>query len=108
MTNPTVVFRRAREAVAGDRPMPEVRVGQVLVQTRRTLISTGTELTILSGEFPKDGRWADCGKFPFIPGYDNVGTVTDVGEGAATESPVERPPRLAGCFWRTEPERWGW
>jgi len=51
----------------------------MLVQTHRTLISTGTELTILSGEFPPGSRWADYGKFPFVPGYDHIGVVVEAG-----------------------------
>lgn len=79
--NPTVVFVEPKKAVIEDRPVPKPGEGQVLVKARRTLISTGTELTIFKGEFPKDGGWAAWAKFPFTPGYSNIGDVVDVGPG---------------------------
>jgi len=79
--NPTVVFTAPETVVIEDRPVPEPAEGQVLVKTRRTLISTGTELTILKGEYPKGSAWDAYGKFPFVPGYDNVGDVVKVGPG---------------------------
>lgn len=36
-------------------------------------------MTILNGQFPRDSAWALYGKFPFVPGYNNVGEVIDVG-----------------------------
>ena len=45
------------------------------------MISTGTELTIFKGEFPKDSGWAAWAKFPFVPGYSHVGDVQEVGPG---------------------------
>lgn len=80
-TNPTVVFTAASTVEIEDRPIPKPGPGQVLVHTRRTLISTGTELTILKGVYPEGSAWATYGKFPFVPGYDNVGDVVEVGEG---------------------------
>ena len=76
--NPTVVFVEPKKAVIEDRPIPKPDEGQVLVKARRTLISTGTELTIFKGEFPKDGGWAAWAKFPFTPGYSNIGDVIEV------------------------------
>lgn len=78
--NPTVIFLEPKKVAIEDRPMPSTGDNGLLVQTTRTLISTGTELTILNGEFPKDSAWANYGKFPFIPGYDNIGLVVDVGK----------------------------
>jgi len=79
-SNPTVVFPEPKRIVVEDRSMPEMGDNDMLVQTSRTLISTGTELTILNGEFPRESQWANYGKFPFVPGYDNIGTVVDVGK----------------------------
>lgn len=79
MRNPTVVFTGPGQVVVEDRPLPIPAAGEVLIQTRRTLISTGTELTILNGQFPAQSRWADYGRFPFVPGYDHIGTVVEVG-----------------------------
>lgn len=80
--NPTIVFPKAREVRIEDRDIPTPKPGQVLVKTRRSLISTGTELTIFSGEFPpQNSYWADYGKYPFVAGYSNVGVVEAVGDG---------------------------
>ncbi|MBI2504583.1 MAG: zinc-binding dehydrogenase [Candidatus Latescibacteria bacterium] len=79
MRNPTVVFTAPRQVAVEDRPLPVPTAGELLIQTRRTLISTGTELTILNGQFPPKSRWADYGRFPFVPGYDHLGTVVEVG-----------------------------
>lgn len=81
-SNPTIVFPAAQQVVVEDRPVPVAGPGQLLVRTRRSIISTGTELTIFSGEFPpKDSYWAQYGKYPFVAGYSNVGVVEAVGEG---------------------------
>lgn len=79
MRNPTVVFTAPRQVAVEDRPLPVPAAGEVLIQTHRTLISTGTELTILNGTFPPKSRWADYGRFPFVPGYDHIGVVVEVG-----------------------------
>ncbi len=79
--NATVVFTAPRTVEIEDRPIPEPREGQVVVKTRRSLISTGTELTILNGEYPEGSAWERYGKFPFVPGYDNIGEVVKTGPG---------------------------
>lgn len=79
--NQTVVFTEPRRAVIEERSIPEPGPGEVLVKTRRSLISTGTELTIYSGEYPERSSWADYAKYPFIPGYSNVGQIVRVGDG---------------------------
>jgi threonine dehydrogenase-like Zn-dependent dehydrogenase len=80
-TNPTIVFAAPRVVRLEDRPRPQPADGQLLIRTSRTLISQGTELTILSAEYPPGSYWADYGRLPFEPGYDNVGTVVEVGPG---------------------------
>lgn len=79
--NLSIVFPRAQVAAVEDRDRPAPGAGELLVRTRRSLISTGTELTIFSGEFPPGGFWAQYGKFPFAPGYSNAGVVEAVGAG---------------------------
>ena len=78
-TNPTVVFTQPKTAVIEDRDIPSPGPGQLLVRTRRTLISTGTELTIFAGDFAPGSAWAEYAVFPFVPGYSNVGEVVEVG-----------------------------
>ena len=55
--------------------------GQALLRTERTLISTGTELTMLTGDFPPGSRWSQWVKYPVGVGYSSVATVVEVGEG---------------------------
>jgi 2-desacetyl-2-hydroxyethyl bacteriochlorophyllide A dehydrogenase len=55
--------------------------GEALIRTERTLISTGTELTALSGDFPPDSAWSAYIKYPVGCGYSHVGTVLEVGPG---------------------------
>ncbi|HRU04428.1 MAG TPA: zinc-binding dehydrogenase [Candidatus Brocadiia bacterium] len=81
MRNPTVVFPQPRQVVVEDRPVPKPGPGELLIRTTRTLISTGTELTVLSGEFPPDSAWSRYGRFPMTPGYNNVGVVEALGQG---------------------------
>ncbi|MDY6914144.1 MAG: zinc-binding dehydrogenase [Planctomycetota bacterium] len=76
-TNPTVVFPEPKKAVIEDRPLPSPAAGELLIKTSRTLISTGTELTSYSGDFPEKSRWAGYIRYPFLPGYDNVGKVVE-------------------------------
>ena len=79
--NPCVIFKKPREVVVEDHAKPVPGPGEVLIRSLKTLISTGTELTILGGRFPEKSAWANYGKFPFVPGYDCVGMVEAAGEG---------------------------
>ena len=62
------------------RPMPEPGPGEVLLRTRRTLISGGTELTMLGGASTGDA-WKRFGPPQKNVGYSHVGDVIDVGSG---------------------------
>ena len=64
---------------------PEPRAGEVLIETRATLVSTGTELTALMAAYPPDSIWQRMFPFPVRPGYDNVGEVVALGDGVAPE-----------------------
>ncbi len=81
MNNPTVVFPEPEKVVIEEREIPSPGRGQVLIRSICSLVSIGTELTILSGKFPPHSAWAEYGRFPFVPGYSNVGTILEVGEG---------------------------
>jgi 2-desacetyl-2-hydroxyethyl bacteriochlorophyllide A dehydrogenase len=79
MNNPTVVFPEPRAVAVEDRERPAPGPGEVLVETDTSLVSTGTELTVLSGEYPEGSIWDEYGTYPFVPGYANVGTVVESG-----------------------------
>ncbi len=60
-----------REYTLGD-----VGPTDIVVKTRYTMVSSGTELRLLGGHYgAKD-------KYPFVPGYSSVGEVIDVGSDA--------------------------
>lgn len=80
-TNPTVIFPAPKRVEIESRKVPTPEPGQVLIRTRRTLISTGTELTALNGDYPAGSQWAKFGTYPFLPGYDNIGEVIEAGQG---------------------------
>lgn len=82
MNNPTVVFPKPKTVIVEDKEIPRIKGDEVLIRTERSLVSIGTELTILSGEFPPQSYWANYGKYPFTPGYDNIGMVVDAGPDA--------------------------
>ncbi|HZO86753.1 MAG TPA: zinc-binding dehydrogenase [Chthonomonadaceae bacterium] len=75
------VFPAPRQVILEPHTYESPKAGEVLIRTERTLISTGTELTGLSGDFPPNSRWARYMRYPFVVGYSNVGRVLEVGEG---------------------------
>jgi 2-desacetyl-2-hydroxyethyl bacteriochlorophyllide A dehydrogenase len=62
----------------------------VLLRTEKTLISTGTELTALTGDFPPGSRWAGYIQYPVGVGYSSVATVAGVGEGVESVKAGDR------------------
>ncbi len=83
--NMTVVFPGPRQVVLENMPVPELQPGEFLVRTRRTLISTGTELMALTGEGRPDSVWGSLRRYPAKAGYSNVGEVIKLGPGVAAE-----------------------
>jgi hypothetical protein len=73
-----VVFPAPRQVASEEVEVGEPGPGQVL-RTEKTLISTGTELTGLSGEFPPGSAWARYVRCPWYPGYSNVARVAAAG-----------------------------
>ncbi len=80
MKNLTVVFTAPKQVDIEEREMPIIGDNDMLIETMMTLISTGTELTILNAESPKGSLWDRYAKFPLIPGYNNIGKVVEVGK----------------------------
>ena len=81
MRNPTVVFTESRKVEVQDLPVPKPGPGQLLIRTHCSLVSIGTELSELDAEVPCGENWERIRRFPLYPGYDNVGTVIEAGEG---------------------------
>ena len=74
MRTPTVVFPEPGRVAIEEREASGPGPGQVLVRTTTSVISVGTELTVLT----RSG-WAKNVPFPFVPGYSVAGEVVEVG-----------------------------
>lgn len=90
-TSTTVTVVRPREIAFVDAALPAPGPEQIIIETRASLISTGTELTGYSGEFPPgDSAWARYIRYPFPTGYSNVGRVVEVGAQVVDLRPGDR------------------
>jgi 2-desacetyl-2-hydroxyethyl bacteriochlorophyllide A dehydrogenase len=79
--NDTVVFPKPKSIAVEQYELPEPDADEVLVETTRSLISTGTELTLLTNEVPDGSVWDQISHFPVVgPGYCNVGKIVGVGD----------------------------
>lgn len=82
MSAPVAIsFPGAREValVAADDRAPGP--GEIACEAALSLISAGTELTCLRGEFEPGTFWQEWVRYPFAPGYSMVSRVAAVGEG---------------------------
>jgi len=77
--NAAIVFPAPGSVILEEREMPIAGEGEVVIRTRRSLVSTGTELTVLSGDFSPESRWNRYAAYPFSPGYSAVGEVVEIG-----------------------------
>jgi len=85
-----IIFRDQNQVEVQRGPVPEPKAGQLLVEARCSLISTGTELISLQRLFAPGTHWDQWIKYPVTPGYSMVGTVAAVGEGVEGFQPGER------------------
>ncbi len=53
---------------------------EVLVETIRSMLSTGTETIVYNRKFDIGTHWDDWVRYPFYPGYASVGVVGAVGQ----------------------------
>ena len=60
---------------------PSAPDGGMLVETRVSLISTGTETICYRSEMDGGSHWEGWVKYPFYLGYSNVGTIIELGAG---------------------------
>lgn len=79
MHSRNIVFTAPKTVQLIQEDVPEVGAMQVLVRAEHSLISTGTELICLSGDFEAGSHWDNWVKFPHKPGYCLVGTVEKAG-----------------------------
>jgi 2-desacetyl-2-hydroxyethyl bacteriochlorophyllide A dehydrogenase len=75
------VFRQPKVVEIEEHEIAPPGTGQLVIRTLATTISTGTELTILSGDYPPGSKWAAYAQYPFIAGYSSCGEIVEVGDG---------------------------
>lgn len=81
MKNRSVVFSGKNQVEIIDRELEPLKAGEMLVKTRQSMISIGTELTILTQEnLDKDCFWMEYGAYPYYPGYNNIGEIVEVAD----------------------------
>ena len=78
-----LVFPGPHEVAWEEHHVPPPQCGELSIETRRSLISIGTELAFFSGR-----QWTNPGtgilpKYPTYPGYSNAGIVVATGEATA-------------------------
>ncbi len=81
MKTVTVTFTEKEKVGYIESEVPELRENEILIKTARTLISTGTEISVFAGRHTNallgmKGAW---GTFPFQSGYINAGKVMETG-----------------------------
>lgn len=77
----TIQFTGKDEVQVVDEAVEGASPGMLLIRTTRTLISAGTEGTVLSRRFAPGTHWDAWVNYPLCPGYCHVGRVIGVGEG---------------------------
>lgn len=77
----TVICSGPLDVKVVEKELPSPGPGEFLVEARVTAISTGTELTLYTGEYPKGSVWHSIAKYPFALGYCHLGEVVEIGEG---------------------------
>lgn len=96
-----VVFSEPGRVELEELEPERVGEGSIAVRTLYSLISTGTELTVLNRRFEAGSHWDRWVKYPFRPGYAAVGEVVEVGvgvEGLARGDLVASPERHASSL----------
>ena len=91
-----VVFPQPGKVELCEVELPELGPGQLLVRTRVSLISTGTEGIVYNGGFAPGTHWDQWFSYPHRPGYSLVGEVIDVGNEVTGFHPGDRVVALLG------------
>ena len=81
MQSANIVLTGRQQVELNREEVPAVPRGGVLVRTRTSLISTGTECSCYRSEREDGSHWDDWVTYPFYLGYSNAGQVEAIGEG---------------------------
>lgn len=85
-----LVFTAPREAGWEEFPTPQPQSGEILIETRRSLISIGTELAFFSGRQWRNPGAGALPKYPTYPGYSSAGVVVATGQETAPRQVGDR------------------
>ncbi len=80
MKRKSIIFTGKEQVELIQEDIPALKDEQILVETEKTLISTGTESTVYRRNFAPGTHWDNWVKYPFYTGYLNVGKVVEVGK----------------------------
>src|SRR6516162_7314243 len=75
-----ILFLGPRQAILQEAKLPSLRPDSLLLRSRASLISTGTELTAFGHNFEPGTHWDSWVKYPFHPGYATVAQVEQIGK----------------------------
>lgn len=90
MDSLNLVFSGSCQVEAHREPLAEIKPHELLVEARKSLISTGTETTVFVGQFEPGSNWDLFIKYPTYHGYSMVGEVVAVGSDVKTYRPGDR------------------
>ncbi len=85
-----VVFKGKREVGIEQFELGDPGVGEVMVRTLTSIMSTGTENIVFNRDFDEGTHWDNWVKYPFYPGYASCGIVENVGRGVTKFCPGNR------------------
>ena len=90
MESNNIVFVAKKQAELIQEELPPLPDDAIIVRSTLSLISSGTESICFRAEMDEGTHWADWVKYPFYPGYSNVGTVEQVGKNVSDCSVGDR------------------
>ena len=78
-----IVITGPRRVEIQEAPIPEPGEQMLLIKTRLSGVSAGTEMMLYRGTYPNftEKKWPQWQDYPVMPGYELVGTVAAVGPG---------------------------
>ena len=80
MNSVTIVLTAKQKVELGQEKIGPLTKDGLLVKTRKSLISSGTESICFNSDMDEGSHWAGWVKYPFYLGYSNVGEIIDTGQ----------------------------